>query len=630
MQKKPRHISTGNQYIVLPNINPRNAGIEKLGFMMSAFKSIVELHGPDDTPLIAPVAEVDGKNIFDDCRYRMEKHWIPNFVAGGGGLDASYAIYPVLNRRSFAVVITLTNTSLKSLTVNTGIRGAWKRAYHTVGVKKLMYGVKSGRIGTLDKQLSVFEFRGPWPMFAVAVYSVGTANKVRSGLEEGNAVHAADEQAIHYERTISVNMEPGETLKLPFYIGIGPEEISAASAAKETAMQGSERVANAIRNWLDIHTFVCKDKTAADIINANNLYSYFYTQFVTIDTEKFVIATAGTSDCDHCGIYMDRAANRHAFPAVLQMNNAQARDVIEYVFNHQIKNIGLRSRFIDGVTLENGFELDQLCAPIRAIALYTQFTDDFSLLFDLKVQNGINKIMNILEAQYDKKTGLYETLLRSNGKYSEHPYICFQNVLVWRILLDTSKLYGSIHDLDRADNMNRMAADLKKAIDKNFIKDSEFGKVYAYSVDGDGNFILDDESEGSLSILPYFEFCKDDNVIYLNTLRMVKKIREKWGQIRTFDIVNDLRLAASAGEAIDMLDSLSFMPLGEEYVLSTDDDTRLRRNHNASVAGMLAYTLRMAIESDRYKKKRITKDLLLNSLYQAPPPTTENRRKARL
>ncbi|MBO7392737.1 MAG: hypothetical protein J6U98_00885, partial [Abditibacteriota bacterium] len=117
MQKKPRHISTGNQYIVLPNINPRNAGIEKLGFMMSAFKSIVELHGPDDTPLIAPVAEVDGKNIFDDCRYRMEKHWIPNFVAGGGGLDASYAIYPVLNRRSFAVVITLTNTSLKSLTV---------------------------------------------------------------------------------------------------------------------------------------------------------------------------------------------------------------------------------------------------------------------------------------------------------------------------------------------------------------------------------------------------------------------------------------------------------------------------------------------------------------------------------
>ena len=394
-------------------------------------------------------------------------------------------------------------------------------------------------------------------------------------------------------------------------------------------MQGSERIADAIKSWLDIHAFVCKDKLAADIINANNLYSYFYTQFVTIDTEKFAMVTAGTSDCDRCGIYMDRAAMRHTFPAVLQMNNAQARDVIEYVFNHQIKNIGLRSRFIDGVTLENGFELDQLCAPIRAIALYTQFTDDFSLLFDLKVQNGINKIMNILEAQYDKKTGLYETLLRSNGKYSEHPYICFQNVLAWRILRDAAGLYGAIHDLDRSDNMNRMAENLRKAIEKNFIKDSDFGRVYAYSVDGAGNYVLDDESEGSLSILPYFEFCKEDDVIYGNTLRMIKKIRQKWGQIRTFDIVNDLRLADSAGRAIDMLESLDFMPLGEEYVFS-DDDAGLRRNHNAAVAGMLAYTLRTAIESDRHKNKRITKEVFLNSLYQAPPPTTENRRKGRL
>ena len=50
--------------------------------------------------------------------------------------------------------------------------------------------------------------------------------------------------------------------------------------------------------------------------------------------------------------------------------------------------------------------LDQICAPIRALSNYVQLTGDDSILFDRRVQAGINNIQQILAAQRHPEAAL--------------------------------------------------------------------------------------------------------------------------------------------------------------------------------------------------------------------------------
>ena len=125
-------------------------------------------------------------------------------------------------------------------------------------------------------------------------------------------------------------------------------------------------------------------------------------------------------------------------PAVLQVNWAHARQMLIYTFTRQLANVGLHSRFIDGIVLEPGLQLDHLCAPVKALHDYVQLTDDMSVLFDRRVQSGVNTIQQILAAQRHADTVLFETLLLPSGEPSRYPYVCYSKVMVWRVLRDAA------------------------------------------------------------------------------------------------------------------------------------------------------------------------------------------------
>ncbi len=127
-------------------------------------------------------------------------------------------------------------------------------------------------------------------------------------------------------------------------------------------------------------------------MNVNSFYNYFYAQATTLDTEELVLTSARSLESDLCGVYRDRDAMRWSLPAVLQINWAQARKMLIYAFTTQLGNVGTQSRFIDGIGLEPGLALDQLCAPVRALQMYLEITGDMSILFDRRVQTGVNTI----------------------------------------------------------------------------------------------------------------------------------------------------------------------------------------------------------------------------------------------
>jgi meiotically up-regulated gene 157 (Mug157) protein len=71
------------------------------------------------------------------------------------------------------------------------------------------------------------------------------------------------------------------------------------------------------------------------------------------------------------------------------------------------------------------------------------------------------------------------------------------------------------------------ARELREQIDKGIkeyavVTHPEFGRVYAYEVDGLGNYLLmDDANVPSLLSMPYIGYCSKEDEIYTNTRRML-------------------------------------------------------------------------------------------------------------
>ena len=70
--------------------------------------------------------------------------------------------------------------------------------------------------------------------------------------------------------------------------------------------------------------------------------------------------------------------------------------------------------------------------------------------------------------------------------------------------------------------METLVSEISEGIQKFAVVDSEFGKIYAYEVDGLGGVnLMDDANVPSLLSLPYLGYCTADDPVYKNTRRFV-------------------------------------------------------------------------------------------------------------
>ncbi|MCL5105389.1 MAG: hypothetical protein M1133_14930, partial [Armatimonadetes bacterium] len=138
-----KHLNTGNEFISIPNISTATAGIERVGFMHRAFRSCIEIHGGGECPLLKPTVRVDGEELFEDhTDADLVSYWIPQFTVASPRITATAVVFAPLERRGFACVLTLENTSEAELHVRAGWNGCWKSSHHTACVSRLMGGVK--------------------------------------------------------------------------------------------------------------------------------------------------------------------------------------------------------------------------------------------------------------------------------------------------------------------------------------------------------------------------------------------------------------------------------------------------------------------------------------------------------
>lgn len=496
-----RYLPTGSEQVSLPRVNEINAGVEDLTFLHMASRGLIDLRGGQLEPLMRPfVAQQGVEAELGGFEWSRLGYWYPRFAARAGALGLEGVILTPVGERGFGYRLRLTNNGAETVETAFGLRGQTGSAWHCVNVDKPIEGALNCYVSGWSG-LPVFEQMCGVPLFALAPICEG---ECRAEFEP-----AGEGWLWRLERT--VRLAPGESAEFTAWWGLGLEEVSAVTSARELQRRGWDWELRRSLAWLAQRSLDLGDEALTRLYNTNLFFCIFFSTGRTLDTEELVLVTSRSPRYYVSAAYWDRDSLLWSFPAVLDADAALAQEMLGYVFGRQRRNIGVHSRFIDGTVLEPGFELDELMAPVLALERYVGATCDRSVLADPDVLRGIDGILRKLDAERAEDCELYETFLQPTDDERVYPYITYDNVLVWRALRALGRLFERPELTERAERVRR-------AIYDNCIFDGDF----AWSVDLAGGHDVYDEPPGSLLLLPYYGFCAWDDPVYLKTAEMIR------------------------------------------------------------------------------------------------------------
>lgn len=204
---------------------------------------------------------------------------------------------------------------------------------------------------------------------------------------------------------------------------------------------------------------------------------------------------------------------------------------------------------------ERKYELDSLAAFFRLSAGYFETTKDISpfnhnwlkavdkalevihveqntlnkdnheLLFQFKTHSGhLHPAVRLSGYGYpSKRCGLSRCVFRPSDDEMVFPYLIPANAMT---VVNLKKLKPLLEELGAVDLIKRcvtLANQIEKGINVwGIVEHKEFGRIYAYEVDGFGSScIMDDPNIPSLLSLPYLGYCEANDETYQNTRKFI-------------------------------------------------------------------------------------------------------------
>ncbi|MBQ6265040.1 MAG: glycoside hydrolase family 125 protein [Clostridia bacterium] len=205
----------------------------------------------------------------------------------------------------------------------------------------------------------------------------------------------------------------------------------------------------------------------------------------------------------------------------------------------------------DPVVFERKYEIDSLVYPLWLLNKYFLYTKDSSV-FDSVFYKALNTIVKtfITEQDYKEKspyyfirpgdekdslanngygcdyryTGMVRSAFRPSDDRCEYPFLVPSNMFIVAVMCE---LLGNLKAAQIENPFENTITILCEQIEKGIkefaiVDDSNYGKIYAYEVDGCGNrLMMDDANVPSLLSLPYLGWCDKNDEIYLNTRRFI-------------------------------------------------------------------------------------------------------------
>ncbi len=544
-------IPTGNQWVSLPDISAETGSLSTFNVLSMQHRGLLQVAGSSGAPVISATFSVDGKPLsLHNPEWSLIEYWTPVAQQVVDGIELTLTWCAPPDSRGAFLRLTMTNRRAVPAKASLGVHASFGALYRVTYNPVLFNGTHTAGLAPWVPDGAVFSSASSDTDFAWSIVHPGSQGAISLP-----PVSIAPE----VQATRTQTLAPGERMEAMYVLGAGVEEFAAAHAAKALRelldREGADALIAETAAWCAKHTRHVDDPKLNLLMNRNLLFSTLFAWGRTLDTEQFVGVTARTPRYYVSAAYWDRDAMLWSFPALLDTDTANARDALEYALTIQLRNTGTHSRFITGGVLEDGFQLDEACAPIIALAEYVANTDDVNFL--RSHADAVTFLRDRLQSRFDAATGLYTSLQDSQDEYQKRQFLTFDNALTWKALLDLSTLFDKLDQPEQARDLQTKAAALKNAILQHTVvtgPEGSGGTMFAAATDGSSPLFVE-IPPGSLMRLPALGFVSEDDPVFQRTYAWLHSPHYKWSYYdQTFGVPGSYRVDSStAWEIADHL-----------------------------------------------------------------------------
>jgi hypothetical protein len=555
-------IPTGNDWIALPSIRASDGALQNFNVISMRYRGLLEVAGLSDRPLIAPFIEIAGmRRPISHLQWSLRDYWIPTGTMDADGVRVrlTYAAPP--ESRAAIVRIQVTNLRSAPVLIAPGMELDWGKTNRVTYSPEPLTGSRTMSPTPIDTDMEVFKYNTDDTQMAWGFAYVGSQGALH--MDTDNPGLTARHEA---------ELAPGQSLDVHFIIGVGLDEYSAAYAMRVLNKMidrfGLDGVIDQAADDAHRRTRTTGDADLDRIMNRNLLFTTYYAWGRAIDTDQFVGMTSRSNRYYVSAAYWDRDALLWSFPGLLDSDPARAREALDYALGTQARNAGIHSRFIDGVVLEDGFELDELLAPIIGLAAYLDKTHDMAMLE--RHRDVVASLLERLRAERDPATGLFATFQDAQDEYLRKPFSIYDNVVAWKALHELAAIAAREGKRRDAASLLSEAAKLKAAIRRYGVLNGAGGAggpIFAANVNAtSGDFI--DVPPGSLMKLPALGFISENDPLFRRTYAWLHSSHHPYsyadqpyglpGSYRlpfttSWEVADHLRLKAGRAQALKIL-----------------------------------------------------------------------------
>jgi hypothetical protein len=503
-------LATGNEWLALPEVRASDGALQSFNVLSMRERGLLQVRGDAGRPALEPWLKVDGAlRHLQSPKWTLLDYWIPQAQQEIEGIVFTLTwCAPPASRAAF-LRLTASNRRGTAAPVSLGLKASFGALQRVTYVPVTLRGERRVGPSPWVDPGEAFSYVTDDTRFAWALVHPGSQALVtRSPLSTEPEADAGQ----------SFVLQPGESREAVFVLAVGVEEFSAAHNARALRemldREGSDALLARTAQWARTRTRSTGRPELDLLMNRNYLFTVNYAWGRTIDTEQLVGVTSRSPRYYVSAAYWDRDAMLWSFPALLDVDRPLARAALEYALTTQLRNAGTHSRFIDGVVLEDGFQLDEAAAPVIALASYVRATGDTAYLEGHR--DALQRLREGLQARLDPRLGLYTSLQDSQDEYQKLPFLTYDNVLVWRALTDMAGLFTALRERRTAAELARSAAALRTAILAHLVNPAAPGATGpVLAVAGDGSaFAMADIPPGSLLRLPALGFMAADDPLF--------------------------------------------------------------------------------------------------------------------
>lgn len=509
---------TGNHWVTLPCIHPRDASIHSIGVVHAQSRGAIEFAGGPDyvdggAPPLMSITVKHGNERHglghSSLAWERLSGWIPSFNSKIGDFSLRGVICAPHGRNAdlagFVFEVTVENRGRDKAEIVIGAEGFFGRRFLRVRTSR-EFGDESRALLT-EKQSVVLQGSDARNPVAIAIGAGGR-----------EAIATTDGSSWTIEQTVAVPANESRTVS--FCVAAGQERDGAEAVLDVMRRRGPESLIEGTRSALLAIEPATGNATADRLIARHMFFACFCSVARAIDDAHLYVVRSRIPWSSHGMTIRDWEALMWILPAVQLADSNLAREVLLRICDLHGYAPGSGVHYLDGSLFEPGFSLEGASAFPVAVDEYIVQSGDDKVVEEPLLADSLYNAFEDIEARKHKTLPLYSTEVNPDGSVPQFPYTAHGNAVV-ALALDILS-----HTLDEktAEKVQDAAA-VRAALLRQFSETDRSGKpILVRSSDFDEGRQEVETGSAALYWLPYYDLLGRDDSLYRRTVKPLETV----------------------------------------------------------------------------------------------------------